>query len=87
MFCSARETVKLLLTGDNSGGTLVGFMPLDRDLRTASTTRPNRDAGSTGGVVGGATEPDEGKPARHAPMRGGLEHAARQEQELREIDR
>jgi len=37
--------------------------------------------------LAGATKPDEGKPARHAPMPGGLEHAARQEQELREIDR
>ena len=35
----------------------------------------------------GRPSPDEGKPARHAPMPGGLEHAARQEQELREIDR
>ena len=85
MFCSPRETVKLLPPCDNLGGTFVGNTPLDRDL----LLRPARsDLETVRGVVGGAAESDERRvlPARHARMCRGLEQVARQEQKLREID-
>ena len=85
MFCSPRETVKLLPPCDNLGGIFVGIMPLDRDLLPDP---PGRKMEIVRGVVGGAAETDERRvlPARHARMCRGLEQVARQEQKLQEID-
>jgi hypothetical protein len=78
MFCSAQETIKLLLSCDNLGG-LVGFTPLDRDLRSHFDHPPRRDLEV---VVGGAAEADEQQvlPAR------GMESDQKLEQKLRKID-
>jgi hypothetical protein len=81
MFGSAQETIKLLPSCDNLGGT-GGVRALDRDLRSHFDHPPRRNLEIIRGVVGGAAEADEQQilPARHARMRGGLQRAAGQEE-------
>jgi len=87
MFCFPRETVKLLPPSDNLGGTFVGFTPLDRKLRSPSTTGPVGICEIVRGVVGQwLRRTNRSRPRGMPRMRGGPERTARQEQTLREID-
>jgi hypothetical protein len=94
MFCFTQETIKLLPSCDNIGGTC-GFTPLDRDLRSHFHQPPRRDLEVVRDVVGGAAEADEQKVlpaqacpnARRASARGGTAELAGDRQRLQHVGR